>query len=273
MQHRVRQYVHGYRQSEGARLRDQASTLEALLHGGTHYAPGSHVLEAGCGVGAQSMWLARSSPGARIVAVDISEPSLAVAAESARAAGLPNIHFVRGDIFALPFAPASFDHVFVCFVLEHLPQPVEALRALRRMLRPGGTITAIEGDHATACFHPDSAAGRSAIAALVEMQRAAGGDPYIGRRLYPLLQEAGFVGTQVSPRVMYVDGSSPELAENFTSRTFTAMIDGIGKDALDAGLIGRERLDEGLRALARAAEPDGTFCYTFFKAVAEQGPT
>ena len=51
-----------------------------------------------------------------------------------------------------------FDHVFVCFVLEHLARPVEALSILERLLRPGGTITLIEGDHGSTYFHPDSAA-------------------------------------------------------------------------------------------------------------------
>ena len=63
----------------------------------------------------------------------------------------------------MPFAPESFDHVFVCFVLEHLSRPVEALAILNRLLRPGGTMTVIEGDHGSAYFHPDSSAAQLAI--------------------------------------------------------------------------------------------------------------
>ena len=102
------------------------------------------------------------------------------------AAGLANVLFQQADIFNLPFGPDSFDHVFVCFVLEHLSRPVEALHALRKHLRPGGTITVIEGDHGSAYFHPDSEAAHRAILCQVELQRRAGGNAMIGRELYPL---------------------------------------------------------------------------------------
>ena len=95
------------------------------------------------------------------------------------------------------------------------------------MLKPGGTITVIEGDHGSTYFHPDSAAAREAIACQVSLQRNAGGDALIGRQLFPLLTEAGYHDIAVSPRVVYVDGSRPELAEGFIRKTFTAMVDGI----------------------------------------------
>ncbi len=136
------------------------------------------------------------------------------------------------------------------------------------MLKPGGTITVIEGDHGSTYFHPDSAAAREAIACQVALQRNAGGDALIGRRLHPLLTEAGYRDVSVAPRMVYVDGSHPELADGFICKTFTAMIEGIREPALAAGLIAADRFDEGIRDLRRTAEPDGVFCYTFFKAVA-----
>ncbi len=264
-------YVHGYDERETERLRDQADALVDLLHHDTAYPDGSAVLEAGCGVGAQTVTLARRSPGARLTAVDISEASLAQAARRTRHAGLRNVEFLRADLFSLPFAPASFDHVFVCFVLEHLTRPGEALAVLRRQLRPGGTLTVVEGDHGPTVFHPDSAAAREAIACQVELQRRGGGDALIGRRLHPLLAEAGFAEVRGEPRMVYVDASRPELVDGFTRRTFTAMIEGVRDAALGAGLIAPERFDEGIAALHRTTEPDGTFLYAFFKAVATRG--
>jgi len=261
-------YVHGYDERENRRLQDQATTLVDLLHGDTSYPSGSRVLEAGCGVGAQTVALARNSPQALITAVDISESSVAEAKRRVESAGIANVHFAVADILHLPFEPESFDHVFVCFVLEHLSRPVETLRILKSRMKPGGTMTAIEGDHGSAFFHPDSSAARRAIQCQVELQRRGGGNAMIGRELFPLLNQAGFQEVRVSPRMVYVDSSKPDLVEGFTKKTFTAMTEGVRLAAIDAGLIEPELFDQDIKDLYRTAEPDGVFCYTFFKAIA-----
>jgi ubiquinone/menaquinone biosynthesis C-methylase UbiE len=258
-------YVHGYDARANERLQDQHDALVDLLHHDTAYAPGSRVLEAGCGTGAQTVTLVANSPEARFTSVDVSEASLA---EARRRPGVEGVEFVQADVFDLPFADASFDHAFVCFVLEHVPEPVAALEALKRVIRPGGTITVIEGDHGSAYFHPDSAAANEAIQCQVELQHRGGGNANVGREVYPLLVRAGYAQPAVTARTVYVDSSRPELVDGFTRRTFTAMIEGTRADALAAGLITPERFDEGIRDLYRTAEDDGVFCYTFFKGVA-----
>jgi SAM-dependent methyltransferase len=266
-------YVHGYHQREAERLGDQAGTLVDLLHGDTAYPAGSVVLEAGCGVGAQTVTLARRSPEARIISVDVSAASLAEAERRVDAAGITNVELCQADIFALPFGDPSFDHVFVCFVLEHLFRPADALAGLRRLLRPGGTITVIEGDHGSASFHPDSDPASDAIQSLIDLQRQSGGDALIGRRLHPLVVEAGFASVAVSPRMVYVDASRPALVDGFTRKTFIAMIEGVRPSVIDAGLIDAEHFDAGVRDLHRTTGADGVFCYTFFKAVARKPTT
>ncbi len=264
-------YVHGYHPRESTRLQDQAATLVDLLHSDTSYPPASLVLEAGCGVGAQTVPLAKNSPGAKIISLDISRSSAAEAWRKAELEGLGNVRVLQGDIFHLPFRKASFDHLFVCFVLEHLPQPVEALSILKEFIKPGGTITAIEGDHGSAYFCPDSLAARRAIDCQVRLQERAGGNAMIGRELYPLLTRAGFSEVSVSPRMVYADGSKPTMAEGFTRRTFTAMIEGVRDAALAAGMVEASEFDAGICDLYRTAEEDGVFCYTFFKATGKKG--
>ena len=205
------------------------------------------VLEAGCGVGSQTVTLAQRSPDARFTSVDISVASVAEARRTTDAACLTNVRFQQADIFALPVAPESFDHVFVCFVLEHLSRPVEALAILNGLLRPGGTMTVI-----------------------VKLQRLAGGNALIGRQFYPLMIRAGLEAVRVSPRMVYVDSSSPDLVDCFTRKTFTAMIEGVRESALEAGITDAEAFDAGVRDLHRAAEADGVFCYTFFKGADEK---
>jgi len=261
-------YLHGYDQRENIRLQDQASSLVELLHIDTRYPAGSKVLEAGCGVGAQTITLAKNSPEAQFISLDISAASIAEAKRKITETKFTNVSFQLGDIFSLPFQPETFDHIFVCFVLEHLARPVEALECLKILLKGGGTITVIEGDHGSTYFYPDSESAHRAIQCQVELQKRAGGNANIGRALYPLLTASGFSAVQVSPRMVYVDSGKPQLVEGFTKNTFTAMIEGVRESALEAGLIDARTFDDGIQGLYRTAETDGVFCYTFFKAIA-----
>lgn len=128
-------YVHGYSEREAARLVDQANTLAQILHYDTGYPAGSRVLEAGCGVGAQTVILAKNSPGAHITSIDISKDSINQAKAMVYEEGIFNVEFQVADILNLPFEDERFDHVFICFVLEHLKDPLEALLSLKRILK------------------------------------------------------------------------------------------------------------------------------------------
>jgi len=92
----------------------------------------------------------------------------------------------------------------------------------------------------------------------------------VGRELYPLLCKAGYRSIRVSPRMVYVDSSKPQLVEGFTKNTFTAMIEGVRASAIKAGIIAQDVFDKGIRDLYRTAASDGVFCYTFFKAVGKK---
>lgn len=262
-------YVHGYSSRESERLRDQAATIRELLHHDTRYPAGSLVLEAACGVGAQTTTLARQSPEARFLSFDLSGASLGQARAAAREAGLKNVVFEQADVFHMPYADETFDHVFVCYLLEHLAEPAQALASLRRVLKSGGTITVIEGDHGSAYFHPETEEAMRAWKCLIDVQAALGGDSLIGRRLYPLLEEAGFREIEVTPRVVYCDRSRPAYRDGFAGKTISPMVEGVEKQALAMGLMDDASWRKGVADLYRiAACPEGVFNYTFFKAVA-----
>ncbi len=125
------------------------------------------------------------SGGADILSVDISETYLAQAEERVKACGYTNVTFRHANLATTDLPPESADHIFVCFVLEHIPEPEAALNNLYRALRPGGSVTVIEGDHGSVIFHPESPAARHVVDCLIELQHRSGGDGTIGRRLYP----------------------------------------------------------------------------------------
>jgi ubiquinone/menaquinone biosynthesis C-methylase UbiE len=258
-------YVHGYSEKEEYRLNDQADSLATLIHHDSFWENGSLILEAGCGVGAQTKTVAIQNPGCKFISIDISKDSIFVAKDLIKSKGIKNVEFHVADIFDLPFEKEFFDHIFLCFVLEHLPNPAKALEVLKTTLKPNGTITLIEGDHGSTYFHPDSEMANKAIQCQVEIQKRNGGDANIGRKLYPILKNAGFDEILVSPRQVYVDDSNPEWVEGFTKNTFTAMIEGIKEESISSGLIDRESMEKGIKDLYKTAEGGGTFCYTFFK--------
>lgn len=260
-------YVHGYTDRESIRLEDQANCLNELLHHDSIFPKKSIVLEAGCGVGAQTKILAAKNPDSKFISIDISENSLSKAKDLIKSGNLNNVEFQLGDIFNLNFPEEYFDHIFICFVLEHIKHPVDALRSLKKVLKRGGTITLIEGDHGSTFFYPYSHYAQEAINAQVLLQSKYGGNALIGRQLYPLLIESNFKNCFVSPRMVYVDSSRPNLVEEFTKNTFIAMIEGIGEQVTSNDIIDKDSFEKGIRDLYRTTQSDGVFCYTFFKGI------
>lgn len=260
-------YVHGYSGREALRLNDQASTLDNIIHNDTIFSKGSLVLEAGCGVGAQTRIIAAKNPDSKFISVDLSEASLSEARKLIESSGIENVDFRKADIFRLPFKDGIFDDVIICFVLEHLHNPVQALIELKRVLKNEGTMVVIEGDHGSAFYYPDGKYAHSAIDCQIQLQRQAGGNSNIGRELYPLLKSIGLSDISVSPRMVYVNASRPHLVEGFIKNTFTAMIEGVREKAIQKGIIDSSTFEKGIKELYRTTEPDGVFSYTFFKGV------
>jgi SAM-dependent methyltransferase len=263
-------YVHGYSITESQRLADQANTLGQLLHYDSLFVPAGLVLEAGCGTGAQTVIVAPQNPQCRFISIDISEKSLVSAEEKMKKTGIRNVKFQVADVFNLPFGKESFDHIFICFLLEHLREPAEALASLKRVLKKDGTITVVEGDHGSAYYHPRSNAAQKTIQCLIDIQAVIGGNSLVGRELYPLLVAAGFKEVTVSPRVVYADASRPEMVDGFTRKTFIAMVEGVREQAVSHGLITEPEWNKGIAELYRSADADGTFNYTFFKATGKK---
>jgi len=263
-----KKYVHGYSERETQRLQEQSGILEELLHRDTAYPAASKVLEAGCGVGGQTLLLARRNPEAEFTSIDISQDSLDAAKEVIDKEGMSNVSFQQADIMDMPFAAERFDHIFVCFVLEHLEEPVKALVELRTVLKTGGTITVIEGDHGSCFWHPETEESLMAWHSLIRAQAHLGHDPLVGRKLYPLLRQAGFTVKEVAPRWVYTDSNDPILMEGVLNKIIVPMTETAREQALELGLVDGATFDRGIDDLRTSGmPPNGTFFYTWFKGI------
>ncbi|MEB3979830.1 class I SAM-dependent methyltransferase [Mycobacterium sp. 663a-19] len=184
-------YTHGHHESvlRGHQRRTAEDSAAYLL---PHLMPGSSVLDIGCGPGTITADLAaRVAPG-RVMAVDQSAGVLDVARAEVERRGLSNVSFATADMHNLDFADDTFDVVHAHQVLQHVADPVAALREARRVCRPGGTVAARDADYAGFIWFPllpeldlwRDLYGRAA--------RANGGEPDAGRRLLSWALEAGF---------------------------------------------------------------------------------
>jgi ubiquinone/menaquinone biosynthesis C-methylase UbiE len=198
-------YIHSFAAAEQDRLIRQARFLAPWVQPGIDFAGCAAVLEVGCGVGAQMQVLLERLPAVEITGVDYSAEQLArarVVLREPRVAGRARL--VRGSGYALPFADATFDGAYVIWVLEHLAEPLRALREIYRVLRPGTRLYCTEVFNAGLHTEPACPAMAEYWRAFNALQRRLGGDPDVGIRLGALLHAAGFTDvrvTDVSPLV------------------------------------------------------------------------
>lgn len=185
--------------------------------------PGMRLLDAGCGPGSITLGLAGAVAPGGTVGIDLSSAAITSAQAAASAAGAADVRFEQASVYALPFADGSFDVVFAHALFQHLEAPAEALRELRRVLRPGGTIALADADFGGSIVAPATPALDASIELMERVRAHGGGDPRIGRRLGTLLAQAGFEGIRCSASAG-VDGSADAAGRTgeFWARYFEA---------------------------------------------------
>ena len=185
-------YTHGHQESvlRSHRSRTAADSAAYLLPA---LRPGQTLLDVGCGPGTITADLAELvGPTGRVVAVDTSPQVLEQAAEHVAARGLDNVVFEVADVHGLRFSDGEFDVVHAHQVLQHVADPVAALREMRRVTAPGGTVAARDADYAAMTWYPQPAALDEWAALYQRVSRANGGEPDAGRRLLSWARAAGF---------------------------------------------------------------------------------
>ncbi|MGW6204050.1 class I SAM-dependent methyltransferase [Streptomyces sp. NPDC055089] len=200
-------YTHGHHESvlRSHRWRTAANSAAYLIG---ELRSGMDVLDVGCGPGTITADLAALVAPGRVTAVDTTREILAQAADAASERGLKNVAFAVADVHALDFPDDSFDVVHAHQVLQHVGDPVQALREMRRVCRPGGVVAVRDSDYAAMSWFPESPVMDGWLELYRRVARANGGEPDAGRRLLSWAREAGF--TDITPTAASWCFATPE---------------------------------------------------------------
>lgn len=225
-------YTHGHHDSV---LRSHTTrTIEnSAAYLAPHLAPAQRLLDVGAGPGTITLEFAQRV--AHVTAVEISEDALSLSRERAAGAGVTNIDFVVADVHALDFDDDTFDVVHAHQVLQHVGDPVQALREMRRVTRPGGFVAARDADYAGFIWFPLLPELDDWLRLYRAAARANGGEPDAGRRLLAWARGAGFTDvTATSTSWCYADPAS------------RAWWGGMWADRILQSALTRQLLDDGM---------------------------
>jgi len=206
-------YIHGYSEVEQDRLREQAEFMEYLVYRDINFSQVEHILEVGSGVGAQTQILLRRFPNLKVTGVDINDRQLAAANES-----LGKLDYAKGrykflkmNADKMQFEDNQFQGAFLCWILEHVKNPLDVLSEVRRVLKPGSRIFISEVMNFSFFLDPYCPSIWKFWIALNDQQYEQGGDPFVGVKLGTFLRDAGFADVDTNLRVLFADKREPEF--------------------------------------------------------------
>ncbi|MFJ8589403.1 methyltransferase domain-containing protein [Streptomyces sp. NPDC093595] len=252
-------YTHGHHESvlRSHRWRTAANSAAYLLG---ELRAGLDVLDVGCGPGTITADLAALvAPGGRVTGVDSAGGVLEQARALAAGRGLDNVEFAVADVHALDFPDDSFDVVHAHQVLQHVGDPVRALREMRRVCRPGGVVAARDSDYGAFTWFPEVPALDAWQDLYRRVGRANGGEPDAGRRLVSWARQAGFTSFTATAAAWCF--STPEerawWSGLWAERTTASVYARLATEGGHASEEGLAAVAEGWRAWGR--EQDGWF--------------
>jgi ubiquinone/menaquinone biosynthesis C-methylase UbiE len=251
-------YTHGHHDSVLSSHRTR-SAADSAAYLAPRLRPGQRLLDVGCGPGTITVDLAGLVAPGEVVALDREPAVLAEVEALAAARGLTNLVTTVGDVYALELGDATFDVVHAHQVLQHLSDPVAALREMRRVIRPGGAVAARDADYAAMTWYPPEPRLERWLAVYRAVARSNGAEPDAGRRLLSWAQAVGFSRIEPSASTwLFAERARRDWwADTWARRSLDS---GVATQALEAGLA---TVDE-LAAMAAgwrewAEHPDAWF--------------
>ncbi|HIK08561.1 MAG TPA: class I SAM-dependent methyltransferase [Trichormus sp. M33_DOE_039] len=186
-------YIHGYTADEQDRLIRQSNIISPYIYKNIDFSNCHHIIEVGCGVGAQIQQLLNRWPHLKITGVDISVEQITRASELLKPyidAGKVSLHVSHGG--EIPFPDESFDGAFICFVLEHANRPLSVLKEIKRVMISGSRLYCTEAFNSGLYVYPNCLALQTYWEIFNRQQKSLHGDPDIGIKLCNLALQAGF---------------------------------------------------------------------------------
>jgi ubiquinone/menaquinone biosynthesis C-methylase UbiE len=261
-------YLHGFSPTEQARLVKQARLAESTIFRNIDYSGVQRLLEVGSGVGAQTEILLRRFPDLHVTGVDLSQSQLDAAA--GRLGAMPwladRYALRQADATDLPFEPRSFDGAFLCWVLEHVPDPARVLAEVRRVLAPGAPVYVTEVMNSSFLLDPYSPNTWRYWMAFNDYQYESGGDPFVGAKLGNLLLAGGFDEVTTEVKTFHFDNREPARRKSMIA-FWEELLLSAADQLIDAGKVTKETVD-GLRREMHQVQkdPDAVFFYAFVQA-------
>lgn len=263
-------YLHGFSPIEQDRLRRQAEFAEHTVYRNIDLTECQQLLEVGCGVGAQSAILLRRFPKLKLTGIDLNEKQLAAAeaslADLSYAKGRYQLH--KMDAQNMDFEAHTFDGAFLCWILEHVPDPQQILNEVRRVLRPGGVIYVTEVVNSSFFLDPYSPNLWKYWMAFNDYQYDGAGDPFVGAKLGNFLSAVGFQKIQTEVITWHLDNRHPEKRRKIIEY-WTELLMSASDQLVKAGYVTQDVVDAGMSELKKAQKnPNAVFLYSFMQAKA-----
>lgn len=268
-------YLHGFSDEEQTRLRQQAKFAEHAIYRDIDFTNAQEVLEVGCGVGAQSEILLRRFPDIKLTGIDFNPRQLQAANAflNSKEEIKNRYKVLEMDAMNMSFNAGEFDGAFLCWVLEHVPDPSRVLSEVRRVLKPGARVFITEVMNSTFFVDPYSPNVWKYWTAFNDFQYDNAGDPFVGAKLGNILTSLGYSLIKTKMFTWHLDNRHPAKRKEMFDYWLSLMLSG-AEQLMESKYIDKQTIDAAIKEMNDVkVNPNAVFMYSFMQAEATVMPS